>query len=77
MSTGPLFYMYNIVNHHGNTLLEKFFFKKINLFILLHWFFCCGMQDIWLQHPECQLQHVGSSSLTKDQTRAPCIGSEV
>ena len=53
MSTGPLFYMYNIVNHHGNTLLEKFFLKKINLFILLHWFFVvacrifgCGTQSV-------------------------------
>ena len=43
--------------------------------IWLHWvlvvthrfYFCCSMRGRWLQH-------VGSSSLTTDQTQTPCIG---
>ena len=43
--------------------------------IWLHWVLvvahrfnsCCSMRGLWLQH-------VGSSSLTTDQTRTPCIG---
>ena len=48
----------------------------IYLFIWLHWVFVaargllsCGMQTL-----SCGM-HVGSSSLTRDQTWAPCIGS--
>ena len=35
----------------------------------------CNMQGLWLRHANSQLQHVGSSSLTRDRTLAPCIGS--
>ena len=34
----------------------------------------CSMQDLQLQHSNTQLQHVGSSSLMRDQTQAPCTG---
>ena len=34
-----------------------------------------GMQDFYLWCVNSQLPHVGSSSLTRDQTQAPCIGS--
>ena len=37
--------------------------------------FSCGMWDLQLQHVGSQLWHVGSSSLTRDETWAPCIGS--
>ena len=33
----------------------------------------CSMQDLQLQHSNSQLQHMGSSFLTKDRTWAPCI----
>ena len=36
---------------------------------------CCGMQDLQLQRVNSQLKHVGSSSLTRDQTWAPCFES--
>ena len=50
------------------------------------WFFClffflavpglsCNMQDLQLWHANSQLWHVGSNSLTRDRTWAPCIGS--
>ena len=64
-----------------NVLFYLFFFK--HLFIWLHWVFiaalgnfhlCYGMQDLQLQHMNSQLQQVGSSSLTRDQSGAPCIG---
>ena len=32
-------------------------------------------KDLHLPHANSELQHVGSSSLTRDRTRAPCIGS--
>ena len=44
----------------------------------------CGMWDLQLRHADflvaaCRLlscgMHAGSSSLTRDQTQAPCIGS--
>ena len=37
----------------------------------------CGMQESFswgMQDLSCSM-HVGSSSLTRDQTQAPCIGS--
>ena len=41
------------------------------------WDLCCGMQDLFVE--TCGLlscgMHEGSSSLTRDRTRAPCIGS--
>ena len=36
-------------------------------------FFTCGMWDLQLQHVNSWLLYVGSSSLTRNQTRAPCI----
>ena len=53
---------------------DVFFKKNIYLFIWLcqvlvaSGIFSCSMWDL-------QLRHVGSSSLTRDQTWAPCIGS--
>ena len=35
---------------------------------------CCSMQDLQLWHVNSKLQHVGSSSLTKDGAPVPCIG---
>ena len=35
----------------------------------------CSMQDLQLQRSNSQLQHMGSSFLTKDRTWAPCIRS--
>ena len=37
----------------------------------------CSTQDLQLQHASSQLQHVESSSQTRDQIQAPCIGSMV
>ena len=37
--------------------------------------FSCGMWDHYLQHANSQLQHVRSSSLTRNRTQTPCIGS--
>ena len=34
---------------------------------------CCSMWVLYLQHTE--LQHMGTSSPTRDQTLVPCIGS--
>ena len=52
----------------------QFFFKNMYLCIWLHGvlvvacrIFSCNMRT--------QVRHVGSSSLTRDQTCAPCIGS--
>ena len=36
---------------------------------------CCGMQDLQPRHANSWLRHVGSSSLTRSQAQAPCIGS--
>ena len=53
-------------------------FKRLNSIysyykILLHSPFCCwGVWDLFFSP---QLWHVGSSSLTRDQTCTPCIGS--
>ena len=35
----------------------------------------CSTWDHWFWHASSQLWHVGFSSLTKNQTQAPCIGS--
>ena len=35
----------------------------------------CSTQDLQLGHTNSQLLPVGTSSLTRDQTQAPCIGS--
>ena len=35
----------------------------------------CSTQDLWLQHANFELQYVGSSLLTRDQTQVPCIGT--
>ena len=39
---------------------------------------CCGAWDLWysLQHGNSYLWRTGSCSLTRDQTLAPCIGSQ-
>ena len=53
-----------------------FFFKNIYLFILAAPGFSCGMRDLHcgMQTLSCGL-HVGSSSPTRDRTRAPSTGS--
>ena len=63
-------------------LLSLFVCFNIYLFILAVPGLSCGMQDlrcgVWasqLWHADSQLWHVGSSSLTRDRTWAPCIGS--
>ena len=44
-----------------------FFFFLIFIYLSVPGF-CCNMQALWLKH-------VGSSSLTRDRTWAPCIGN--
>ena len=39
------------------------------------WDVACEIFSCGIQNP--QLQHVGSSSLTRDRTLAPCVGSTV
>ena len=46
-----------------------YYFLKKYLFIYLD----LKSRSTW--DPESSLQHVGSSSLTRDGTQAPCIGS--
>ena len=67
-----------------NKLLVPFFFLIFNLFIWLCWvlvvalrIFSCCMQDLFFfggGHSKL-LWHVGPSSLTRDWTKAPWIGS--
>ena len=49
-------------------------------FFLIYLFGCsglsCGMQDSHCSMWDLELQHVGSSSLTRNRTPVPCIGSE-
>ena len=59
------------------SFLKIFIYLFIYLFIWLcrvlvaaRWLLSCGMQTL-----SCGM-HVGSSSLTRDRSRAPCIGSE-
>ena len=54
---------------HRTFWISDIFFLKMSIFIYpaVLGLSCC-MQDL-------QLQHVGSSSLTRDQTWVPCIGS--
>ena len=72
---------------HGNPLVMSLFsqlFKNIYLFIYLAvpglscstWDLLCGMRALscGMQTLSCSM-HVGSSSLTRDRTRAPCIGT--
>ena len=58
----------------GSVSLNTYLFFTY-LFIWLHWVLVvtCGIFWLWLVN--CWLQHVGSSSLTRDQTWAPCFGS--
>ena len=58
-------------------MVASFFLLKKKLFICLRWVLVaalgifslhCGMQNL-------SLWHVGSSSPTRDQTQAPCIGA--
>ena len=52
-----------------------FWFCFLCLFIGLCWVLAVGAQELQLRHVTFQLQHVGSSSLTRDHTWAPCIGN--
>ena len=57
-----------------------FFFLSIYLFTYLFIWLCWvlvaarGLRSCGMQTPSCGT-HVGSSSLTRDRTQAPCIGS--
>lgn len=46
-----------------------YYFLKKYLFIYL------DLKSLSMRDPQSSLQHVGSSSLTRDGTQAPCIGS--
>ena len=60
--------------------LSFFFFLSIYLFTYLFIWLCWvlvaarGLRSCGMQTPSCGT-HVGSSSLTRDRTQAPCIGS--
>ena len=70
---------------HRVESLMTYIFKKIYIFNYLAmlglsygtWIFdtCCSMWDLQLQHANSLLCHEESSSLTRDQTQAPCIGN--
>ena len=47
-----------------------------SIFILLYWVLLVagGLLSCGMQTPSCSM-HVGSSSLTRDRTWAPCVGS--
>ena len=60
-------------------LFPSLFSRQI-LLILFFFFLAspgisCVTQDLSLRHANSQLQHVGSISLTRDRTQAPCVGS--
>ena len=60
----------------NSLLLRKVYDMKLYFFIYL--FGCtgsCGTQDLHCNMWILYLWHVGSSSLTRDGTQAPCIGS--
>ena len=63
------------------SLEEKIIDLKMTLFFSLIFIYLavpghsCSMQDLYLRHANSLLWHVGSSSLTRDQTQAPSIGS--
>ena len=50
---------------------------RCSIFIPACGFFSCGIQDFQLQDATTQLGRVASSSLTRDRTCTPCIGSAV
>ena len=54
------------------TYLSSIFFKNTFIFYL---FGCSGLGGLSFSTWDLQLQHVGSSFLTWDWARAPCIGS--
>ena len=65
----------------GETCFLPFIIYKYFLLIWLFWVFavawgmfdlCWGMKELYLWHVNLYLRHVGFSSLTRDQTWAPC-----
>ena len=48
---------------------------QIFIYLLVMPYLSCGMRDVQLWNANSQLQHAGSSSLTRDQTQASCAGS--
>ena len=59
----------HITNPIGGNPVEFFFFNIYLFIYLVALGLSCGMWTL-----SCGM-HVGSSSLTKDRTRAPCLGS--
>ena len=58
--------------------LKFLLFLKVFIYLALPGLICgqlCGIFGFSLQHVNSQLHHEGSSSLTRDQTQAPCKGS--
>ena len=55
--------------------LPFFFFLKLLFLYLAAWTLSCGSQDLQLWHADSPLKLVGSSSLVRDQTRGPLLGS--
>ena len=54
---------------------RRIFAATCRIFIAVWGIFSCGIWELQLWHVNSQLQHVGSSSLARDQARGPCIGS--
>ena len=51
---------------------------QMNFFLMIFIYFAVldlGCDTVFVWHENFWLQHVGSSSLTRDQTWVPCIGS--
>ena len=63
-------------------MVDKISFLHYIVFILFSFIYLaalglpCGTRNFQLWHANPQLWHVGSSSLTRDQTQASCIGTE-
>ena len=54
--------------------MSPFFFKIYFIHLAVPGL-SCGMRDLQLRHMNSELQHVGSSSLSRDRTWAPCFGN--
>ena len=73
------FSVYNIISSGSIILLIYFFKKKFTwlhcVLVMAQGIFNCGMRTLSCNVWTLSYGIVGSSSLTKDQTWAPCIGS--
>ena len=61
-------YIYIYIHTHTHTLFIYLFIWLCWVLVAAYGLFSCGMRTL-----SCGM-HVGSSSLTRDRTQAPCIG---